>query len=152
MLLVITDGDDDASRKRSTDTMKAAERIERGDLRDRRFQRRRPQARQEDGAPLEESTDGAAEATGGLAYFPETLDEVAPVCEQVARDIRNQYTLGYYPTNAREGRHVPHRASRRAAAKGTQQARRPHPHRLLRAEDSRLPAGTFTAQARQRRD
>ena len=45
-----------------------------------------------------------AEATGGLAYFPETLDEVTPVCEQVARDIRNQYTIGYYPTNpAKDG-------------------------------------------------
>ncbi len=22
------------------------------------------------------------------------------MCEQVARDIRNQYTIGYYPTNA----------------------------------------------------
>jgi VWFA-related protein len=41
-----------------------------------------------------------AEVTGGMAYFPETLDEVKPVCEQVARDIRNQYTIGYYPTNA----------------------------------------------------
>ena len=41
-----------------------------------------------------------SEVTGGAAYFPETLDEVGPVCEQVARDIRNQYTLGYYPSNA----------------------------------------------------
>ena len=29
---------------------------------------------------------------------------MTPICEQVARDIRNQYTLGYYPTNtAKDG-------------------------------------------------
>jgi Ca-activated chloride channel family protein len=41
-----------------------------------------------------------AEATGGLAFFPETLAEVEPICTQIANDIRNQYTLTYYPTNS----------------------------------------------------
>ncbi len=41
-----------------------------------------------------------AEATGGKAYFPRSLDQVEPICVAIARDIRNQYTLGYYPTNA----------------------------------------------------
>ena len=45
-----------------------------------------------------------AEATGGQAYFPDNLNQVTPMCEQVAKEIRNQYTLGYYPTNtARDG-------------------------------------------------
>jgi Ca-activated chloride channel family protein len=45
-----------------------------------------------------------AEATGGAAFFPDNLDDVAPVCAEIARDIRNQYTLGYYPTNtAKDG-------------------------------------------------
>lgn len=43
-----------------------------------------------------------AEATGGQAYFPRSLDEVANICTQIARDIRNQYTLAYYPTNAKK--------------------------------------------------
>ena len=43
-----------------------------------------------------------AEATGGKAYFPKTLDQVEPICVSIARDIRNQYTLGYYPTNAKK--------------------------------------------------
>jgi Ca-activated chloride channel homolog len=41
-----------------------------------------------------------ADATGGLSYFPESLEEVEPVCTQIAHDIRNQYTLAYYPSNA----------------------------------------------------
>ena len=37
--------------------------------------------------------------TGGEAYFPKELSEVDRVAHQVARDIRNQYTLGYTPMN-----------------------------------------------------
>lgn len=37
--------------------------------------------------------------TGGEAFFPTGVDEVVSICERVARDIRNQYTLGYVPTN-----------------------------------------------------
>ncbi len=43
-----------------------------------------------------------AEVTGGGAYFPRTLEEVGSTCVQIARDIRNQYTLAYYPTNSRK--------------------------------------------------
>jgi Ca-activated chloride channel homolog len=42
-----------------------------------------------------------AEETGGKCYFPESADEVEAICTQVAHEIRNQYTLGYKPTNAR---------------------------------------------------
>ena len=37
--------------------------------------------------------------TGGEAFLPESLKDVVPVCEQIARDIRNQYTIAYVPTN-----------------------------------------------------
>jgi len=40
-----------------------------------------------------------SQATGGEAYFPEQLDEVIPICERIARDIRNQYTIGYFPAS-----------------------------------------------------
>ncbi len=39
-------------------------------------------------------------ASGGVAYFPENVEDVHTICEQVAHDIRNQYTLAYYPTNS----------------------------------------------------
>jgi len=42
-----------------------------------------------------------AQASGGLAFFPENVDDVHNICEQVARDIRNQYTLAYYPSNSK---------------------------------------------------
>lgn len=41
-----------------------------------------------------------ARATGGEAYFPSRLSEVVPICEQIARDIRTQYAIGYVPASA----------------------------------------------------
>jgi VWFA-related protein len=37
------------------------------------------------------------ETTGGMAFFPKDANEVEQIAHQVAHDIRNQYTLGYSP-------------------------------------------------------
>ena len=104
VLLLVTDGDDDASRKTLEDALKAAQEsnatiyaigvYSEDDLKhDKKMVRRSKKILTE-----------LAEATGGLAYFPDTLDDVTPVCEKVAHEIRNQYTLGYYPSNtAKDG-------------------------------------------------
>ena len=39
-----------------------------------------------------------SERTGGIAFFPKTLDEVDAISRTVAHDIRSQYTIGYKPT------------------------------------------------------
>jgi len=39
-----------------------------------------------------------AQRTGGISFFPRTLDEVDEISRTVAHDIRNQYTIGYKPT------------------------------------------------------
>ena len=41
-----------------------------------------------------------ARATGGEPFFPGKLTEVIEICERIARDIRNQYTIGYGSTSA----------------------------------------------------
>jgi VWFA-related protein len=41
-----------------------------------------------------------ARSTGGEAYFPAHLDATVGICQSIAKDIRNQYTLGYVSTNA----------------------------------------------------
>jgi VWFA-related protein len=100
VLLVITDGDDDASSKSFPYTLKAA--VDSNAViyaigvfsdDDRKNNKKMVRKSKKDLTDL-------AEATGGLAFFPERLEDVDPVCVQVARDIRNQYTIGYYPTNA----------------------------------------------------
>jgi Ca-activated chloride channel homolog len=100
VLLVITDGDDDASRMTFPFTVKAATQSNAaiyaiGVLSDddRKSNKKMVRRSKKDLATL-------AEATGGMAYFPENLADVEAVCTQIARDIRNQYTLGYYPTNS----------------------------------------------------
>ena len=40
-----------------------------------------------------------AKDTGGEAFLPKTLEDLLPICQQIAHDIRNQYTLAYVPTN-----------------------------------------------------
>jgi Ca-activated chloride channel homolog len=36
--------------------------------------------------------------TGGLAYFPKSMEQVDEIAAEVARDVRNQYTIGYHST------------------------------------------------------
>jgi Ca-activated chloride channel homolog len=40
-----------------------------------------------------------AKDTGGEAYFPESVKELPRICQQIAEDLRDQYTIGYAPTN-----------------------------------------------------
>ena len=34
--------------------------------------------------------------TGGMAFFPRSIEQIDQIAAEVARDIRNQYTLGYH--------------------------------------------------------
>jgi Ca-activated chloride channel homolog len=43
-----------------------------------------------------------ADHTGGIAFFPKTLDEVDAISKTIANDIRNQYAIGYKPTNPKK--------------------------------------------------
>jgi VWFA-related protein len=46
-----------------------------------------------------------ADATGGKPFFPRHIDDVEDVLQELARDIRNSYTLGYVSSNiARDAR------------------------------------------------
>jgi len=106
VLLVITDGEDNASRYSFEELLRYAQKSnaviytigllgseEPGGL----FKIRGGGAHK--AAKLLEKL---AEATGGQAYFPKSLDEVEGTCAQIARDIRNQYTLAYYPSNTKK--------------------------------------------------
>jgi Ca-activated chloride channel family protein len=60
-----------------------------------------------------------AETTGGEAFFPGQLNEVVAICERIARDIRQQYTLGYVASSpAKPGDWRAVRVVAHAAGKG----------------------------------
>ena len=60
-----------------------------------------------------------ARATGGEAFFPDKVSFVVDICTRIARDIRNQYTIGYVPTNPmRNGGYRAIRAVARAPGQG----------------------------------
>ncbi len=47
-----------------------------------------------------------ANVSGGVFYHPKTLQEIVPICRQIAKDIRSRYTIGYVPSA--EGKMVRH--------------------------------------------
>jgi Ca-activated chloride channel homolog len=92
VLLVVTDGEDNASRE---SLEQAIHRLQEengptvytiGLLQEEHSKRARRALRE------------MAEETGGMAFFPQSLAEVDAITQQIAHDIRNQYTIGYKPS------------------------------------------------------
>jgi VWFA-related protein len=95
VILVVTDGNDNASMIGLENLVKAAQQSEVilyaiGLLSD---EERREAKR------AKRALDALTEATGGQAYYPKELADVDRIAHQVARDIRNQYTIAYTPSN-----------------------------------------------------
>lgn len=96
ILLVVTDGQDNFSRASLEDAIRAVQ-------------------KDKDSSPIiytigilgsgekERQARRALEAlsfqTGGVAFFPKSLGEVDEVSQEIARDIRNQYSITYKPSN-----------------------------------------------------
>jgi Ca-activated chloride channel homolog len=49
-----------------------------------------------------------ANVSGGVSYFPEKLDDIVPVCQKIAKDIRTRYAISYVPAEGKPGtlRHI----------------------------------------------
>ena len=97
VLLIVTDGEDNTSHNSLEKTLREIQKTDTViytiGLLSEESKKSAKRARR----ALEE----VAKASGGLAYFPENVEDVHSICEQVAHDIRNQYTLAYYPTNTK---------------------------------------------------
>jgi Ca-activated chloride channel homolog len=96
VLLVITDGDDNESRESLEQAVRTVQ-IDNGPTiycigilsgEDRKRTAKR-------------ALEALSSQTGGVAFFPKDLQEVDEISQEVARDIRNQYTLTYKPSNPR---------------------------------------------------
>jgi Ca-activated chloride channel family protein len=103
-LLVVTDGEDNASKyginkviealRQAKVTVYAVGLLEEDDQRGGLFKK----------PPSKKAKDDLmkfAEITGGQAYFPKNLEEVEELVKHIAHDLRNHYTITYTPTNAK---------------------------------------------------
>ena len=97
VLLVITDGEDNASRKDLGYTTQAVQQSNAIIYAVGLFSDDSHQEVKRGTKALKVIT----EATGGQSYFPKNSEEVESICTQIAHDIRNQYTIAYYPTNSK---------------------------------------------------
>jgi len=97
VLLVVTDGEDNTSRNSLEKTIREIQKTDTviytiGLL---------SQESKKNAKRAKKALEEISLASGGLSYFPENVDDVHSICQQVAHDIRNQYTLAYYPTNSK---------------------------------------------------
>ena len=97
VLIVVSDGGDNASARTGADAMKLAGQssavIYTLGLFDQEDPDRNPGVLKR-----------LAQSTGGEAFFPSQLSDVVAICERIARDIRHQYTIAYAPINrSRDG-------------------------------------------------
>lgn len=94
VLLVVTDGEDNESRMSLEQAIRSVQNDNGptiytiGILGDEGKQHRAKRA-----------LEALSVQTGGVAFFPKNLDEVDEISRAVARDIRNQYSITYKPTN-----------------------------------------------------
>lgn len=99
VLLVITDGEDNASTATLEQTIRRIQDIDGPviysigllfgqdtDKREARHARR--------------VLESLSEETGGVAYFPKSVQDVDAIAAEVAKDIRTQYTIAYHSTKS----------------------------------------------------
>jgi VWFA-related protein len=96
VLLVVTDGEDNASRESLEQAIRKLQRENGptvyaiGILGDERQKRAR------------RALSALSENTGGISYFPKDINEVDNITREVAHDIRNQYIIVYKPSNGKQ--------------------------------------------------
>lgn len=94
VLLIITDGEDNSSTSTLEQTVRRVQSLHGpiiyaiGLLYDA----------QGDTRTARKALETLTTQTGGLVFFPKSLDQVDSIADEVARDIRQQYIIAYHPT------------------------------------------------------
>jgi Ca-activated chloride channel homolog len=97
VLLVITDGVDNESRE----SLETAIRAVQSDAGPTIYTIGILSKDEPGGKRAKRALQALSDQTGGVAFFPVDLEEVDEISSEVARDIRNQYSITYKPTNPR---------------------------------------------------
>ncbi len=98
VLLIVSDGEDNSSQRNLAAALKEAQKSSALIYAVGLLREEVPESAERDRQALMALT----RATGGAALFPEDLQDVEASCNQIAKEIRHQYTLAYYPANTRK--------------------------------------------------
>jgi Ca-activated chloride channel family protein len=96
VLLVVTDGDDNESRESLEQAVRTVQNDKGPTIYCIGILSKEDRKR-----TAKRALEALSIQTGGVAFFPENLEEVDEISREVARDIRNQYTITYKPSNPR---------------------------------------------------
>ena len=95
VLIVVSDGGDNASKRNLPQVMSMVNQsnavIYTMGIFDETDEDRNPRALKQ-----------LSRASGGEAFFPKTLQDILPICEQIAHDIRSQYTITFESTDRQQ--------------------------------------------------
>ena len=96
-ILLVSDGEDNASKSKYDDALRRLQESNVtlyaiGLTEDAR-------SGQKPSAKAKKVLQEFADATGGAAYFPKSIEEVEELCREIAHDLRSRYTIAYEPSN-----------------------------------------------------
>jgi Ca-activated chloride channel homolog len=94
-LIVVSDGGDNCSRRKFKEVMQQVQESRATVYTVGIFARDDP-----DRNP--QVLERMSKVSGGESFLPQDLDEIAPICRKIAKDIRNRYTIGYIPVHAND--------------------------------------------------
>jgi Ca-activated chloride channel family protein len=95
VLLIITDGSDNASHLTLQQTIRRVQNLGGPVVYSigLEYDSNKEEARQ-----ARDALQSLSRETGGVAYFPNSIDDVDRIAAEVAQDIRNQYVIAYHST------------------------------------------------------
>lgn len=98
MIILISDGDDTASKLSQTESIEMAQRhdVTIYAISTNRTQDTKSREKTQGDAAIQKMVD----ETGGKAYFPLKLDDLAVDFQRIGEELRSQYVIAYTPTNA----------------------------------------------------
>jgi len=109
VIILITDGDDNASTLNLEQTIRRVQQLSGPVIYTIGLLFGEEDMSRDDVKKARRALEMLSTETGGMAFFPKNIEQVDQIAAEVARDIRNQYTLGYHstkPTNEPGFRHV----------------------------------------------
>jgi len=95
VILIVTDGEDNSSSDTLEQTVKSVQKLDGPIVYSIGLLYNEPHG---ESGRARKALKTLSDQTGGIAFFPQSLAKVGPIAQEVARDIRRQYILGYHPS------------------------------------------------------